>query len=106
MKDLNQKIYVAGHQGMVGSAIVRALKKQGYANIIGRTHKEVDLTKEELKEIFDKEITEDLAHSDKILDIRESMQYSTKTSMEDEEFNKLISRTKALFDKIRKEVEK
>jgi GDP-L-fucose synthase len=39
MTNFNQKIYVAGHQGMVGSAIVRALKKQGYTNVIGRTHK-------------------------------------------------------------------
>ncbi|MCR4691280.1 MAG: NAD-dependent epimerase/dehydratase family protein, partial [Lachnospiraceae bacterium] len=39
----NAKIYVAGHRGMVGSAIVRALEKQGYTNIITRTHKELDL---------------------------------------------------------------
>mgnify|MGYP006382010005 FL=1 len=38
------KIYVAGHRGLVGSAIVRSLKRQGYTNIIGRTHKELDLT--------------------------------------------------------------
>ncbi len=38
------KIYVAGHRGMVGSAIVRELEKQGYHNIITRTHKELDLT--------------------------------------------------------------
>jgi GDP-L-fucose synthase len=44
MNNLNQKIYVAGHQGMVGSAIVRNLKDKGYSNIIGRTHKELDLT--------------------------------------------------------------
>ena len=37
------KIYVAGHRGLVGSAIVRSLKKKGYENIIGRTHKELDL---------------------------------------------------------------
>ena len=37
------KIYVAGHTGMVGSAIVRELRKQGYTNIITRTHKELDL---------------------------------------------------------------
>jgi GDP-L-fucose synthase len=42
--DLNQKIYVAGHRGMVGSAIVRTLQSQGYSNIIGRTHAELDLT--------------------------------------------------------------
>lgn len=39
----NAKIYVAGHNGLVGSAIVRALKKQGYANLILRTRKELDL---------------------------------------------------------------
>lgn len=40
----NAKIYVAGHRGMVGSAIVRALRAQGYDNIITRTHHELDLT--------------------------------------------------------------
>lgn len=43
-KDLAKKIYVAGHRGMVGSAIVRHLKDAGYTNIIGRTHEELDLT--------------------------------------------------------------
>ena len=42
--DLNQKIYVAGHRGMVGSAIVRNLQAKGYKNIITRTHAELDLT--------------------------------------------------------------
>ena len=37
------KIYVAGHRGMVGSAIVRALEKEGYVNILTRTHREMDL---------------------------------------------------------------
>lgn len=37
------KIYVAGHRGMVGSAIWRALERAGYKNLIGRTHKELDL---------------------------------------------------------------
>ena len=46
------KIYVAGHRGMVGSAIVRALEKQGYTNIITRTHKELDLTRQEQVEKF------------------------------------------------------
>lgn len=40
----NSKIFVAGHNGMVGSAIVRELKKQGYNNIVVRSHKELDLT--------------------------------------------------------------
>ncbi|HBV82471.1 MAG TPA: GDP-fucose synthetase [Lachnospiraceae bacterium] len=39
----NEKIYVAGHRGMVGSAIVRNLYQQGYTNIITRTHQELDL---------------------------------------------------------------
>ena len=42
--DKNAKIYVAGHRGMVGSAIVRELKRQGYTNIVIRTHRELDLT--------------------------------------------------------------
>ncbi|MEI7602147.1 MAG: GDP-L-fucose synthase [Opitutae bacterium] len=41
--DLQEKIYVAGHRGMVGSAIVRALKKAGHSQIIGRTSEELDL---------------------------------------------------------------
>ncbi|MDB1941591.1 GDP-L-fucose synthase family protein [Clostridium tertium] len=39
----DSKIYVAGHRGLVGSAIVRELNKKGYINIIGKTHKELDL---------------------------------------------------------------
>ncbi len=69
-------------------------------------NKEIELTRGELKEIFDKDITEDLMHSDKILDLREKMQYSIKTSLEDKEFQLLSERTKVLFDKIRKEVER
>src|SRR5690606_5628251 len=37
------KIYIAGHRGMVGSAIWRVLEKEGYHNIVGRTSKELDL---------------------------------------------------------------
>ena len=48
----DSKIYVAGHRGMVGSAIVRELQKQGYTNIITRTHKELDLTRQEQVEKF------------------------------------------------------
>lgn len=40
----HSKIYVAGHKGLVGSAIVRNLKSKGYTNIIGKTHSELDLT--------------------------------------------------------------
>jgi GDP-L-fucose synthase len=42
--DLQKKIYIAGHRGMVGSAIVRELMKQGYSNLVYRTHQELDLT--------------------------------------------------------------
>ncbi|MGV0963913.1 MAG: GDP-L-fucose synthase [Polynucleobacter sp.] len=42
--DLNQKIYVAGHRGMVGAAIVRNLRDKGFSNIVTRTHAELDLT--------------------------------------------------------------
>ena len=42
----NAKIYVAGHRGMVGSAIVRELKRQGYDNIFTRTHDELDLIRQ------------------------------------------------------------
>lgn len=44
MMEKKSKIYVAGHRGMVGSAIVRELRRQGYDNIITRTHSELDLT--------------------------------------------------------------
>ena len=39
MMEKNAKIYVAGHRGMVGSAIVRELERQGYTKIVTRTHK-------------------------------------------------------------------
>ena len=48
----SSKIYVAGHRGMVGSAIVRELNKQGYTNIVTRTHKELDLTRQDQVEKF------------------------------------------------------
>ena len=54
--DLNQKIYVAGHRGMVGSAIVRNLLSKGYTNIVSRTHAELDLTNQAgVKSFFEQE---------------------------------------------------
>ncbi len=50
--DRNAKIYVAGHKGLVGSAIVRNLKKRGYKNIITRTHGELDLKNQKAVEEF------------------------------------------------------
>ncbi len=42
--DFNDKIYIAGHRGLVGSAIVRQLESRGFTNLLMRTHKELDLT--------------------------------------------------------------
>ena len=54
--DKSDKIYVAGHRGLVGSAIVRNLKEKGYTNIIGKTHKELDLTNQQsVREFFENE---------------------------------------------------
>ena len=54
--NLDAKIYVAGHRGLVGSAIVRNLEEKGYTNIICRTHKELDLTnQEEVRAFFEQE---------------------------------------------------
>lgn len=53
---LDKKIYVAGHHGMVGSAIIRALNKRGYKNILTRSHRELDLTNQEaVKNFFEAE---------------------------------------------------
>jgi GDP-L-fucose synthase len=49
------KVYVAGHRGMVGSAIVRALEARGQTNIISRTHTELDLTDQAAVRVFFKE---------------------------------------------------
>ena len=50
--DLNQKIYIAGHRGMVGSAILRNLAAKGYSNIVTRTHAELDLTNQVAVRLF------------------------------------------------------
>ena len=50
--DKHAKIYVAGHRGMVGSAIVRELQRQGYDNLITRTHAELDLCRQKAVESF------------------------------------------------------
>lgn len=54
--DKTSKIYVAGHKGMVGSAIERELKRQGYQNIVSRSHKELDLTSQpDVNTFFERE---------------------------------------------------
>lgn len=56
MMEKDAKIYVAGHRGLVGSSILRALDRAGYKNVVYRTHKELDLTNfEAVKNFFDRE---------------------------------------------------
>ncbi len=56
MLDKNTKIYVAGHNGLVGSAIWKNLQAKGYHNLIGRSHQELDLTDQQaVKAFFDAE---------------------------------------------------
>lgn len=50
--DLNQKIYIAGHRGMVGSAIMRNLQAKGFNNIVTRTHSELNLTNQAAVQTF------------------------------------------------------
>jgi len=54
--NLNDKIYIAGHRGLVGSAIVRQLESRGFTNLIMRTHKELDLTNQtQVQNLFTQE---------------------------------------------------
>ena len=54
--DKNAKIYIAGHHGLVGSAIWNNLKQRGYNNLVGRSHKELDLTDQyAVEKFFDEE---------------------------------------------------
>jgi len=59
--DKNSKIFVAGHHGLVGSAIWNNLKSRGYNNLVGRSHKELDLTDQyAVKKFFDEEQPDDV----------------------------------------------
>ena len=54
--NLNDKIYIAGHTGLVGSAIVRQLEESGFTNLLIRTHKELDLTNQaQVQDFFKQE---------------------------------------------------
>lgn len=56
MMDKNSKIYIAGHNGLVGSAIKRALEKEGYTNLIFKDSKELDLrSQKDVEEFFERE---------------------------------------------------
>jgi len=59
----NSKIYVSGHSGMLGSAMLKRLKAEGYTNIVTRTHKELDLTRQaEVESFFAQEQPEYVFH--------------------------------------------
>jgi GDP-L-fucose synthase len=61
MNELHKRIYVAGHRGMVGGAIVRCLQEQGHTRIITRTHAELDLTDQAaVRDFFAKEKPEEV----------------------------------------------
>ena len=52
----SDKIYIAGHRGLVGSAIWKNLEQRGYHNLVGRTHAELDLTSQQaVRAFFDQE---------------------------------------------------
>jgi GDP-L-fucose synthase len=54
--NLNDKIYIAGHRGLVGSAIIRQLESRGFTNLLMRTHNELDLTNQaEVQDFFKQE---------------------------------------------------
>lgn len=54
--DRTKKIYVAGHRGLVGSALVRKLESEGFTNIVARTHQELDLTRQaDVEKFFEEE---------------------------------------------------
>lgn len=56
MLEINSKIYIAGHRGLVGSAIWENLIRRGYTNLVGRTHSELDLTDQiAVRKFFDEE---------------------------------------------------
>ena len=50
--DISSKIFVTGHNGLVGSALIRNLKKAGYNNLVVATRNQLDLTQSEKVEIF------------------------------------------------------
>ena len=54
----DEKIYVAGHRGLVGSAIIKNLKEKGFSNFVTRTHAELDLmNQKEVADFFESEKT-------------------------------------------------
>ena len=52
----NDKIFIAGHRGLVGSAILKNLKQRGFSNFITKTHKELDLTNQQETAAFFKDL--------------------------------------------------
>lgn len=64
MMEKEAKIYIAGHSGMAGSAICRALKRNGYENLVYRAHKDLDLTRQkEVEQFFEEEKPDYVFHA-------------------------------------------
>ena len=64
MLDKSSKIYIAGHNGLVGSAIWKNLEQRGYRNLIGRSHKELDLLDPAaVKVFFDEEKPDEIGRA-------------------------------------------
>ena len=76
----DSKIYVAGHEGMVGSALVRNIKKNNYSNIINRTRTELDLmNQEKTKKFFFMEKPDTIFHLAALARIQPSIKNPTIT---------------------------
>ena len=77
----DSKIYVAGHRGLVGSAIWKNLQSKGYTNLVGRTHKELDLLDgTAVKKFFDKEQPEYVVLAALLLAVLWQTAYTEQTS--------------------------
>lgn len=99
----DSKIYVAGHRGMVGSSVVRELIRQGYDNIICKTHQELDLTRqEEVERFFRSEQPEYVfLVAAKVGGIKANMTYPTEFLMENLQIQNNVI-TSAYSSKVKK----
>lgn len=101
--NLNKNIYVAGHLGLVGSAIVRTLKKRGYTNIITRTHEELELTEQEqVRAFFESEEIEEVY----LAAARVGGIYANNTYPAEFIYNNLIIQSNVIHESWRNNVQK
>ena len=109
MMEKNAKIYVAGHRGMVGSAIVRELERQGYTNIITRTHAELDLTRQaDVEKFFEEDTIAHVTYSSKkgVSDLDIRIEEKGVTYMAEEENRDLYAGIDLAIDKILGQIRK